>query len=78
MKRFKTYLKEGVAWELSASKMIFDFMTFIDISMTNKHFIIFIFRICYTPIRIKRRVQPSRITHFFQIIFSFSLFAISL
>jgi len=25
MKRFKQYLKEGVAWELSASKMIFDF-----------------------------------------------------
>ena len=25
MKSFKQYLKEGVAWELSASKMIFDF-----------------------------------------------------
>jgi len=38
MKRFKTYLKEGVAWELSASKMIFDFgqMSNMKIPFTSK------------------------------------------
>jgi len=38
MKRFKTYLKEGVAWELSASKMIFDFgqMSNMKITFTSK------------------------------------------
>jgi len=33
MKRFKTYLKEGVAWELSASKMIFDFQNVPDMKI---------------------------------------------
>ena len=33
MKRFKQYLKEGVAWELSASKMIFDFQNVPDIKI---------------------------------------------
>jgi len=38
MKRFKQYLKEGVAWELSASKMIFDFgqMSNMKIPFTSK------------------------------------------
>jgi len=38
MKRFKQYLKEGVAWELSASKMIFDFgqMSNMKIPLTSK------------------------------------------
>jgi len=38
MKRFKEYLKEGVAWELSASKMIFDFgqMSNMKIPFTSK------------------------------------------
>ena len=63
-------MTESKLWENGS--LLDDLMTFIDISMTNKHFIIFIFRICCVPIRIKRRVQPSRITHFFQIIFSVS------
>jgi hypothetical protein len=33
MKRFKQYLKEGVAWELSASKMIFDFQNVPDMKI---------------------------------------------
>ena len=38
MKSFKQYLKEGVAWELSASKMIFDFgqMSNMKIPLTSK------------------------------------------
>jgi len=38
MLRFKQYLKEGVAWELSASKMIFDFgqMSNMKIPFTSK------------------------------------------
>ena len=38
MKTFKQYLKEGVAWELSASKMIFDFgqMSDMKIPLTSK------------------------------------------
>jgi len=38
MKTFKQYLKEGVAWELSASKMIFDFgqMSNMKIPFTSK------------------------------------------
>ena len=38
MKTFKQYLKEGVAWELSASKMIFDFgqMSNMKIPLTSK------------------------------------------
>jgi len=38
MKSFKEYLKEGVAWELSASKMIFDFgqMSNMKIPLTSK------------------------------------------
>jgi len=33
MKSFKQYLKEGVAWELSASKMIFDFQNVPDMKI---------------------------------------------
>jgi len=33
MKTFKQYLKEGVAWELSASKMIFDFQNVPDMKI---------------------------------------------
>jgi len=33
MKRFKQYLKEGVAWELSASNMIFDFQNVPDMKI---------------------------------------------
>jgi len=33
MKRFKQYLKEGVAWELSVSKMIFDFQNVPDMKI---------------------------------------------
>jgi len=33
MKRFKQYLREGVAWELSASKMIFDFQNVPDMKI---------------------------------------------
>ena len=38
MKRFKQYLKEGVAWQQSTSKMIFDFgqMSHMKIPLTSK------------------------------------------
>ena len=38
MKSFRGYLKEGVAWELSSSKMIFDFgqIATMKIPLTSK------------------------------------------